>query len=113
MQVVDDERVLVSTVADPLNMRMGRIEIPVGMRDDVRVGGGPKQGGRHDARHGQRAEHRQGCRHPDGGPEPTRERVGDEPGGMGQGELRGEDGRPVLLGRRAAQSLPVGVCTVE
>ena len=29
------------------------------MRDDVRVGGGPHQGGRRDTSHGQGAEHRQ------------------------------------------------------
>ena len=55
----------------------------------------------------QGTEDRERRRHPRVGAEPTRERVGDEPGCMGQGELRGEDGRPVVLGRRAAQK-PAG-----
>lgn len=34
--------------------------------------------------------------------DPSGQRIGDEPAGMGEGELRGEDRRPVALVRRAA-----------
>lgn len=37
VQVVDDEGMLVPTVSDPLDVGMGRVEIPVGMFDDIRV----------------------------------------------------------------------------
>ena len=89
MQVVDDESMLVPALTDPPHVGVGRVEVRVGMCDDVRVGCRPKHGRRRDARDGQGAECRQGRGHPDGSAEAARQRVSEEPRRVRERELGG------------------------
>ena len=82
-------------------MRVAGFQIGMGVRDDLGINGGPEarrcdQGNArehsHDQERGVEPCHRT---------EPARDRIGDEPAGMRQRELRGEERGSILDMRRA------------
>jgi hypothetical protein len=89
-------------------MRVAGFQIGMDVRDDLGINGGPEtrrcdQGNArehgHDYERGVEPCHRT---------EPACERIGDEPAGMRQRELRGEERRTILGMRRAPQQPPHG-----
>ena len=88
-------------------VRVIGIELGVGMCDDLGIVGGPDRSGDRRAEKREKPAGRQGERHPGREAEPPGKRIGQEPAGMRQRELRREDRRPVGGLRRAPQK-PAG-----
>ena len=109
MQFVDDEGMSVPKAIALMITQVRVIGIKLGMQmfDDLRIIGGPDRSGDRRAEKGQKPEGRQGQRHPGREAEPPGKRIGQEPAGMRQRELRREDRRPVSGLRRAPQK-PAG-----
>lgn len=83
-------------------------QVIVGMREPIWVMGGPKH---QCCENSHCPNSRQGegyGRHSSCGTNPTRKRIGDQPAGVGQGKLRGEDRAPVGLVRGAVDDPPDG-----
>ena len=95
MQAVEDEGVDVAR-AMAVKVRVVGREVLVSVRHRIGIGVGPERPGRREPG---RAERRQGAEsrgEAEARPGPARHRVGHEPAGMREGELRGLEGRTVL-----------------
>ena len=80
------------------------IKLGVRMFDDFGIVGGPDRSGDRRPEKGEKAEGRQGERHPGRQTEPPGKRIGQEPAGMGQRELSREDRWPIGGAPSAAEA---------
>lgn len=62
----------------------------------LRIGRGPDAGGGVDTERCERAQQEHRHRHPEGLAHPTGDRVGEQPAGVRQGELRSEQGGAIF-----------------
>lgn len=108
VQGVDVEVVAVAASSGIGEVRVIRSEFGVYVLQLGRVLTRPQAYGGHGGGERERGEH--GCRDSESGlgGEPPRERVGDQPAGVGEGELSREGGGQVRCGGRTAQQTPAG-----